>query len=192
MPRGFWLKNVLCLIAAAGFACVCATASDAARHRSSEVSKQKGSVGAKHRSSGSRHKSARHRGSKSRAEEKEKTELASLETPPAVHTPADKADCIAVSQTFYGRARTQAARSGQSIPKEFQRVVSSLDQLCGEEEFEKARVSIDWMDTCLKNFNKDSDPALCSRSRAYFCAIDATSEGCRAADGDSSGRGPQD
>jgi hypothetical protein len=191
MPRGFRLRKVLCWIAAAGVACLCATASDAAKHRSSGASRHKASDAAKHHSS-TRHKSARHKHSKSRAD-KENPELASLESMPAARTPIDKADCIAVSQTFYERAQAQAARTRQSIPKEFQRVVSNLDQFCGEEEFEKARVSIDWMDTCLKNFTKESDPGLCSRSKSYFCAIDPASEACRSTDGaEASGRASHD
>jgi len=97
---------------------------------------------------------------------------------PAPRTPADKADCIALSQAFYGHAKVVTRRAKQSIPREFIRVVSDLDEFCGEEDFDKARVTIDWMDTCLKNFSKDDKSASCSRSKSYFCAIDPRSDGC--------------
>jgi hypothetical protein len=66
----------------------------------------------------------------------------------------------------------------QIIPREFERVISKLDEFCGEEEFEKARVSIDWMDKCLKNFTKDYELEFCSRNKSYLCAIDPQSDGC--------------
>ena len=50
------------------------------------------------------------------------------------------------------------------------RVASNLDESCGEEDFAKARISIDWMDTCLKKFTKDDKQGLCSRTKSYFCA----------------------
>jgi hypothetical protein len=101
-------------------------------------------------------------------------------TAPTARTPADKTDCIALSQAFYGHVKTLARRTKQSIPREFMRVVTNLDEFCGEEDFEKARISIDWMDTCLKNFTKDYESGACSRSKSYFCAIDPASDGCLA------------
>jgi len=99
---------------------------------------------------------------------------------PTARTPTDKTDCIALSQAFYGHAKTLARRTKQSIPREFTRVVTNLDEFCGEEDFEKARISIDWMDTCLNNFTKDYNLGFCSRSKSYFCAIDPQSDGCLA------------
>jgi hypothetical protein len=93
-------------------------------------------------------------------------------------TPVDKYDCIAVSQAFYEQATSLSSRTKQAIPREFERVVSKLDEFCGEEEFEKARISIDWMDLCLKNFTKDDKSGFCSRNKNYFCAIDPQSDGC--------------
>ena len=101
-------------------------------------------------------------------------------TAPTARTPTYKTDCIALSQAFYGHAKTLARRAKQSIPREFMRVVTNLDEFCGEEDFEKARISIDWMDTCLKTFTKDYESGACSRSRSYFCAIDPASDGCLA------------
>jgi hypothetical protein len=66
-------------------------------------------------------------------------------------------------------------RTKQIIPRELARVASNLDE---SEDFEKARISIDWMNTCLKNFTKDYKLGFCSRNRSYFCAIDPQSDGC--------------
>src|SRR5208337_1212761 len=98
-------------------------------------------------------------------------------TAPTARTPTDKTDCIVLSQAFYGHAKSLARRAKQSIPREFTRVVTNLDEFCGEEDFEKARISIDWMDTCLNNFTKDYNLGFCSRSKSYFCAIDPQSDG---------------
>jgi hypothetical protein len=98
--------------------------------------------------------------------------------PPTARTPVDKGDCLSVSQAFYRQAKIQARQTKQSLPREFTRVASNLDEFCGEEDFAKARISIDWMDTCLKNFTKDDKQGLCSRTKSYFCAIDPRSDGC--------------
>ena len=93
-------------------------------------------------------------------------------------TPINKNDCIAVAQALYEQAKTLSKRTRQIIPREFSRVASNLNESCGEEDFDKAWISIDWMNTCLKNFTKDSTFGFCSRNKSYFCAIDAKSEGC--------------
>jgi hypothetical protein len=95
--------------------------------------------------------------------------------PVTIGTPIDKAECIAMSQALYGRAKKLSRGKKNGIPKEFTQVVTNLNESCGEEEFARARVSIDWMDTCLKNFSKDE---FCSRDKIYFCAIDPRSAGC--------------
>jgi hypothetical protein len=111
---------------------------------------------------------------------KDKSSVAAKEEPIAVpepRTPVDTQDCIAQAQAFY-RAGATAKRATQSIPQEFERVISTLDKFCGEEEFDKARISLDWMHTCLQNFSKDSTAVYCSRTASYFCAIDAQSDAC--------------
>jgi hypothetical protein len=97
---------------------------------------------------------------------------------PTPRTPVDKNDCVNVAQAFYGHAKTLSRRTKQTIPREFNRVLSNLNELCGEEEFETARVSIDWMHTCLQNFTKDYKLGFCARNKAYFCAIDPRSDAC--------------
>src|ERR1700757_2828033 len=93
-------------------------------------------------------------------------------------TPTSKGDCLAVSETLYRNAERLSKRKKQIIPREFARVAANLDEFCGEENFEKARISIDWTNTCLKNFTKDYKLGFCSRNKNYFCAVYPQSEGC--------------
>jgi|SRR5215472_3524584 len=93
-------------------------------------------------------------------------------------TPTSKGDCIALSQALYRKAESLSKRTKQIIPREFARVAANLDEFCGEENFEKARISIDWINTCLKNFAKDYKLGFCSRNKNYFCAVFPQSEGC--------------
>jgi hypothetical protein len=99
-------------------------------------------------------------------------------------TPLNKGDCIDAAQAFYSRAQTLSRQKNQTIPREFELVVSKLDEFCGEEEFEKARISIDWMNSCLQKFTKD----FCSRDRGYFCAIDPESEECLSRNSETQGK----
>ena len=96
---------------------------------------------------------------------------------PTPRTPVDKQECISISQAYYGRAKSVWKGTKQGIPNEFVRVISDLDQFCGEEEFEKARVTMDWMSACMQN-SKDNQLGYCSRSTSYFCALDQQSESC--------------
>ena len=158
MPRSSYPAIVLCWLLVSGALCLSSTMPVEARskpHKSSHVSKQ------------TSHKSKK--AQKSAPVEKQ----AAMPTP---HTPLDKGDCIASAQAFYRQATSLYKRKG--IPEEFERVTSKLDEFCGEEEFEKARVSIDWMSTCLKTYAEDRNH-FCTRSTSYYCAIDPQSEGCR-------------
>lgn len=153
MPR---IATVLWLLAASGALCVCATSSVVAKHRSHH----------------------HHRSHKSHESSEPTREKAVTAVP---RTPVDTNDCVAVSQSFYGRAKSVFRHTKQGIPRDFERVVANLDEFCGEEEFEKARVSIDWMNTCLQNYTKEDKQGSCSQNRSYFCAIDPRSDGCTAA-----------
>jgi hypothetical protein len=99
--------------------------------------------------------------------------------PQTPRTPGDKDECITLSQAFYEQGQAVSRRAKQTLPREFVRVASDLDRFCGEEEFDKARVSINWMNACLQNLGKDSKSESCSRDKAYLCAIDAQSDACR-------------
>jgi hypothetical protein len=91
---------------------------------------------------------------------------------------SNKNDCLTVSQTLYKRAEALSKRVKQSVPREFTRVASNLDESCGEEDFDKARISIDWLNTCLANYNKDYSLGFCTRDKGYFCAINPRSDAC--------------
>src|SRR6201999_3438099 len=121
-----------------------------------------------------RHASASKQKQKSSPAKREK-EIASAKPEPVAilepRTPTDKQDCIAVAQAYYGRAGTVFRRTSKGIPDVFIRVVSKLDEFCGEEKFDKARVSIDWMNTCLQNYSSDPKTAACSNSEGQFCAV---------------------
>jgi hypothetical protein len=96
----------------------------------------------------------------------------------AASAPGSQKDCAATSRALYGRAETLSKRTKQIIPREFERVSASLDDYCDAGDFEKARISIDWMNTCLKNFTKNYNLGFCSRNKSYFCALDPQSHGC--------------
>ena len=162
LRRRFRMAVALCFLAAASLACLPAISPVMAKHRSSHASKHKGS----------KHKSSSRIRKKSDATEQKPLDVIG-------RTPVHKQDCIAVSQTIYGQAKTVSRQARQSIPKEFERVVSNLDEFCGEEEFDKARITIDWMNTCLQNFTKDLKLGFCSRTQSYFCAIGPASEACQ-------------
>jgi uncharacterized protein YsxB (DUF464 family) len=104
--------------------------------------------------------------------------LAAQPAAAAAHAPGTKKVCAATSKSLYRQAETLSRRSKQIIPREFDRVAANLDDYCDAGDFEKARISIDWMSTCLKNFTRSYDLGFCSRSKSYFCALDPQSEAC--------------
>jgi len=152
MLRSRRMTVVLCVLALSGASYLSAVSSVDARH--------------------AKHRSVKHKAAK-KAKDKEVAKEA-----PTPRTPVDKQDCIGVSQAFYSQAKSLSRRTKQNIPREFERVISNLDQFCGEEEFEKARVTINWMSTCLQNFSRDDQQGYCSRDKRYFCALEPQSDGC--------------
>ena len=190
MQQASCVLVALGLIAASGSFCFVATADAVAKHRPS--------VTAKHRSADdddNKHKSvAVRKKQKVSVAKKDKPSVAVKKRKPAVvvkeeqitipqpRTPVDKQECIAAAQAFYVKAQTLAGRTNQTITKEFQQVVSKLDEFCGEEEFEKARTSLDWMNLCLQNFTKDNKVEFCSTNAGYFCAVDPQSDNCVASE----------
>jgi hypothetical protein len=88
-----------------------------------------------------------------------------------------------MSQALYGQAETLSRRTKQIIPRELARVASNLDESCGEEDFEKARISIDWINTCPKNFTKDTSWGSVPGTGAIFApSILSPTVACRASD----------
>jgi hypothetical protein len=174
MLRRLRVTAAFCALAASGAVCAIVPTAVMAKHKPSVVAKHKAS---KHKSSATGHASSKRRSSATK-ETKDKSSDAAERKSVALtpRTPVDKYDCIAQSQTFYERAQT-VFRAKQGIPQEFERVASNLDEFCGEEEFEKARISFDWMSACLQNYTKDK-LEVCSRDKSYFCALDPHSNGC--------------
>jgi hypothetical protein len=169
MPRRFSVLAALCLLAVSGSLCFVATQSAVAKNKPSVVAKHKSSVAVKKQ----KHKSvaAKRNKKNSYTAKKQNSSAAANEGPvpiPQPRTPVDKQDCIAAAQAFYVRAQTLARRTKQTIPQDFVSVISKLDELCGEEEFEKARISINWMNMCLENFTRDQKARFCSRNEGYF------------------------
>jgi hypothetical protein len=172
MLRRLRVTAALCALAASGALCVLVPSAAMAKHKPSVVAKHKAS---KHKASSAKHASSKRRSSTAKEERSaDAAERKSVTLTP--RTPVDKYDCIAQSQTFYERAQS-VFRAKQGIPQEFERVASNLDEFCGEEEFEKARISFDWMSACLQNYTKDK-LGVCSRDKSYFCALDPHSDGC--------------
>jgi hypothetical protein len=169
------------LVAASTLLPVFAATSADAKQRSYAAEKAPGYVAEKHKLA----VAAKRKVAKRNAA-KRKLSVVSKHVPVAAtpRTPLNKGDCIDASQAFYARAQTLSRRNNQTIPREFQLVVSKLDEFCGEEEFEKARISIDWMNSCLQTFTKD----FCSRDKGYFCAIDPESEECLSRNGETQGK----
>jgi Ni/Co efflux regulator RcnB len=107
--------------------------------------------------------------------------LATLAWPATAAAEAQKDTnaCLRTSNTLYKRGEELHKKRRWEIPREFGRVASDLDQYCRDKEFKKADIAIDWLNTCLRNYDKPYDQGYCSRSKKYFCAIDAASEACR-------------
>ena len=93
-------------------------------------------------------------------------------------TPRNRNECLAVAQALNELAKKLSQQTKQGVPREFTRVASNLDHSCGAEDFNKAWISIEWMNGCVKNFTKDAELGFCSRNEGYSCALDPRSYGC--------------
>jgi hypothetical protein len=93
-------------------------------------------------------------------------------------TPRNKNECLAVAQALSEQAKKLSQQTKQGVPREFARVASDLGRSCGQGDFDKAWISIEWLNGCLNNFNKDAELGFCSRNEGYSCAINAQSDGC--------------
>jgi hypothetical protein len=105
--------------------------------------------------------------------------LASILPVLSAPAPTDSAACTRISEDLYKQAERLEKRTRSPIPREFARVAANLDEYCEGKEFEKARVSIEWMETCIKNYTKPYKLGFCTRSKKYFCAIDPASDACK-------------
>jgi hypothetical protein len=93
-------------------------------------------------------------------------------------TPRNRNECLAVAQALNEQAKKLSQQTKQGVPREFTRVASNLDHSCGAEDFNKAWISIEWMNGCVKNFTKDAELGFCSRNEGYSCALDPRSDTC--------------
>ena len=98
--------------------------------------------------------------------------------PPSTARATNQNDCLAVAQALNDKAKTLSKRTKQGIPREFTRVASDFDAACGEQDFGKAWMSIEWMNGCLNNFTKDYELGFCSKNEGYSCAISPRSDAC--------------
>jgi hypothetical protein len=179
MPRSSRIMIGLRLVAASTLLAVFATSSAEAKQKS--YAAEKGPGAAKHKSAIA---AKRKVSKKNAAKRKSPVAAKQVSVTATPRTPLNKGDCIGAAQAFYTRAQTLSRQKNQTIPREFELVVSKLDEFCGEEEFEKARISIDWMNSCLQTFTKD----FCSRDKSYFCAIDPESEECLSRNSETQGK----
>ena len=97
----------------------------------------------------------------------------------AASVPLDTAACQTIGTKLYQRAEDFKKRFRLEIPREFARVSADLDEFCEGNNFKKARVSINWMETCLKNYRKPYKHGFCQRRKTYFCTIDKESDACK-------------
>ena len=93
-------------------------------------------------------------------------------------TPRDKNECLAVARTLNDQAKKLSQQTKRGIPRELTRVAADLDHSCGEDDFGKAWISIEWMNGCLNNFTKDVELGFCSRNEGYSCALSPQSDAC--------------
>jgi hypothetical protein len=93
-------------------------------------------------------------------------------------TPRNKTECLAVAQTLNDQAKGMSHQTKRVVPREFARVASNLDHSCGAEDFNKAWISIEWLNGCLNNFTKDAELGFCSKNDGYSCALDPQSDAC--------------
>jgi hypothetical protein len=93
-------------------------------------------------------------------------------------TPHNKNECLAVARILKEHATKLSQQAKHGVPREFARVASDLNQSCGAEDFNKAWISIEWMNGCLNNFTKDVELGFCSRNEGYSCALSPQSDAC--------------
>jgi hypothetical protein len=93
-------------------------------------------------------------------------------------TPRNKSECLAVARTLNEQVTKLSRQTRRAVPQEFTRVGADLNQSCGAEEFDKAWISIEWMNGCLDNFTKDAELGFCSKNEGYSCALDPRSDNC--------------
>lgn len=101
--------------------------------------------------------------------------------PAAAEVQKDTNPCLRTSNTLYKRGEELYKKRRWQFPADFRRVASDLDQYCRDKEFKKADIAIDWLNTCLRYYDKPDNQGYCTRNKKYYCGVDAASEVCRTA-----------
>jgi len=101
-----------------------------------------------------------------------------LSLPAAAQAQKDTNACLRTSNALYKQAEELHKKRHWEFPREFGHIASNLDGYCRDKEFKKAAVSIEWMNTCLRNYDKPSNLGYCIPNKKYFCAIDPASDAC--------------
>jgi hypothetical protein len=173
MQPGSRIAAAFCVLAVSGS--LCAVAAPSALAKSNPPVAEKSARG------GTDHVVVAAKKKKKSAAKARRSKVATKPAPkPEPRTPTDKQDCIAVAQAFYREAGRLSKKTKQSTPQGFTRVISKLSELCGEEEFDKARISLDWMDACLQDLAGKQQAKLCSSDENLLCTVDPQSKSCLA------------
>jgi hypothetical protein len=98
--------------------------------------------------------------------------------PATAEAQKDTNACLRTSNGLYKRGEELYKKRRWKFPDEFRRVAGDLDQYCRDKEFKKADIAIDWLNTCLRNYDKPDNQGYCTRGKKYYCAIDIASEAC--------------
>jgi hypothetical protein len=101
-----------------------------------------------------------------------------LPVPAAAEAQKDANACLRTSNALYKRGEELHKKRRWQIPREFGRVAANLDDYCRDKQFKRADIAIEWLNACLRNYDKQGS---CTLDKKYFCAIDADSEACRTA-----------
>src|SRR5437016_2451023 len=96
----------------------------------------------------------------------------------AAQLPKETAACQRAAEALNKQAERLEKSTRIRVPREFVRVAANLDDYCEDKEFQKARISLEWMETCIKNYRRPYNLGYCMRSKKYFCAVEPASEGC--------------
>ena len=101
--------------------------------------------------------------------------------PAGAETQKDTSACLRTSNALYKRGEELHKKHRWPIPRDFGLVAANLDDYCRDKQFKKADIAIEWLNACLKNYDKPVTQGYCTRSKKYLCAIDPDSEVCRTA-----------
>ena len=92
-----------------------------------------------------------------------------LSMPATAETQKDTNPCLRTSNALYKRGEELYKKRRWQFPVEFRRVASDLDRYCSDKEFKKADIAIDWLNTCLRNHDKQDNQGYCTRGKNILC-----------------------